>query len=229
MIFRTYIVLAASLISGIALIALSSGTAIRSTETKPTLIPPEHLNFFVLGYQEPVADLLWIRAIQDFDFCESKPAPNSTPDQYRCEKGWVFHMIQAITELAPRFKIAHLTGATMLSVLVNDIDGASIVFDKSVLRFPDDGQLAFRAAYHALIEEKNVEKASRLLIVAGKNGLPPWTFALAGRLQAKAGQLELAKKTLEDALSTNPNGAGVERIQQRLDDVNAELEKQKSK
>lgn len=202
---------------------LKSGT---SDERHPSLLAPKNMKMFALGYNEIVADSLWLRTIQDFDYCERRPEGSVDPNAFRCDRGWVFHMIDAITELAPNFRQPYISGALMLSILVNDIHGASEIFDKAVRQFPSDGQILYNAAYQAMVEEHDDAKASRLLIESGKNGAPPWVFALAAKLQQKAGQLEFAKSILSEALELNPTGPGAERIQQRLDEVNAELAKQ---
>ncbi len=48
----------------------------------------------------------------------------------------------------------------------------------------------------------------------------------AASLQERSGQLQLAHATLKDAAERNPDGPGAERIQQRLDEINAEIAKQ---
>ena len=215
-----------ALLAGTLLVAISSvKTTVSARIDAPLLLPPSQIKYFTLGYDEVVADGFWLRTIQDFDFCENKRP--SDKGQIVCQKGWVFHMIDAITELAPRFERAYRSGAIMLTVIVNDIDGASRIFDKGMKQFPNDGQLAYAAAYQALFEEKNSDKAARLLVIAGKNGLPPWVFALAGRLQQKSGQLELARSILQEAVDLDPSGPGAERIQQRLTEVEKALAKTK--
>ena len=192
----------------------------------PHLLPAASLPLFALGYNEILGDTLWLRTIQDFDYCEARLNAKVKAQDVKCQRGWVYHMIDSVTELAPRFRQPYLSGALMLTVVVNDIEGSSAIFDKAVKRFPNDGPLAFAAAYQALIEEKNPAKASDLLIVAGRNGQPPWVFALAARLQQREGQLILAQTILQQAKELNLSGPGAERIQQRLDDVEAELAKQ---
>ncbi len=189
-------------------------------ESRPTLIPPKDLKYFTLGYQDVFADVLWLRAIQDFDFCEDKKSQD--PKSFHCDRGWVYHMVDAITDLSPLFRQPYLTGALMLTVLVNDNPGSSAIFDKAVAQFPRDPQILFAASYQALIEEKNEAKASRLLVEAGKNGSPPWVFALAAKLQMRSGRLQMARQILEDALEMNPAGPGANRIQKRLDEIEAE-------
>lgn len=212
---------------GISLVVLSIvlSTASGTPSGQPQLVPPRSLKYFSLGYREILGDALWLRTIQDFDYCENRKA-NESNTAAICKQGWVFKMIDSVTEMVPQFRQPYLSGALMLSVAVNDASGASKIFDKAVKAFPNDGQLLYYAAYQALVEEHDDKKATMLLVQAGKHGAPPWVFALAARLQQKSGQLELARSILTEAAALNPNGPGAERIQQRLDEVEKELAKQ---
>src|SRR5688572_4310999 len=58
------------------------------------LTPPE-LKHFTFGYNEAIADSLWIRAIQDFDFCNQK-----INEQDCVGQSWLYHMLDQITELS---------------------------------------------------------------------------------------------------------------------------------
>lgn len=176
------------------------------------LIPPpngiEHITF---GMKEQTADGLWIRAIQDFDYCEQKL------DQVNCQNnGWVWQMLDTVTNLAPQFRIVYATGTLALSVIVSDIQGASKLFDKAVKAFPKDWPILYRAAYHALYEENNKEKAAELLIRTAQNGGPDWTYSLAGKLYTQAGKLELTEKLIQDLISQEAPEALIEHMKKRL-------------
>ncbi|MBX3035257.1 MAG: hypothetical protein KF865_15170 [Bdellovibrionaceae bacterium] len=165
------------------------------------MTPPQiqHLTF---GFKEHTADMLWLRAVQDFDYCENEIAKQT------CQaSGWLYHMLDTITDLAPHFRMPYATGGLALTVLVNDFPGASKIFDKGVERFPRDWPLLSRAAYHALYEEKDKPKAARLLKMAGEAGGPPWYFALATRLSNESGDIhfgEILLKQLESEPNTDP-------------------------
>jgi hypothetical protein len=187
------------------------------------LYPPKILKHLSLGYSDLVADSLWLRVIQDMDFCEGRV--DYSARSVTCQKGWVFQMLDLITVITPRFRAPYIYGGTMLSVLVQDVKGASIILERGHEQFPADGAIALRAAYHAMEEEKNLPKAINLLIAAGKNGAPPWVFALASRLSQKTGQLEFARKVLIEAKSLPLTGYGKERIDVRLKEIEAALKK----
>ena len=176
------------------------------------LYPIPQIEHLSLGYNENLADMFWLRAIQDFDLCEKKIF------QDRCQpKGWLYQMLLAITKLSPEFKMPMLTGPVMMSVVVGDIEGASELFDYAVKQFPKDWSIAYRAGYHALYEEKNNEKAAKLMEQAARNGAPSWVYNLATRLYTKAGEKELALRLYSELkASGNFDSKLLSEIQKRL-------------
>lgn len=226
-----------SLVMGFLLIALTSFHLPADKINHPSILPPKDLPQFTFGHRDTFADSFWIRTIQDMDYCENGPAlpvPTNTSQEKlihgqqewappSCHTGWVYHMLDTVTELAPRFKTPYISGALTLSVIVADRQGATLLFEKGLKQFPNDGRLAFYAAYHMLYEEANPKRAAELLIQAGKNGgAPAWVFSLASRILQKDGQVELARLILEDALATEPPGPVRERLIERLNSVNAQ-------
>ena len=163
----------------IALIVWAISNLQRPTEFKREgyfLAPPKEIVRFAFGYNEPMADIFWIRAIQDFDYCDQKI------DKTNCRgNSWLYKIIDVTTELSPQFRVPHSMGAIALSVIISDIPGASKIFDKATVRFPKDWTILGRAAYHAMYEEDDRSKAARLLKQAAENGGPYWYYALAGR------------------------------------------------
>lgn len=176
--------------------------------------PPKGLEHFSFGMKEQIADSIWVRAIQDFDYCEKKI------DLTNCQnKGWLWRMLEAITNLSPQFRSAYSSGAIALSVIVSDVEGASSLFDKAVKEFPSDWVILYRAAYHALYEEKNNKKAAQLMERVSKNGGPPWTASLAGKLYIDAGEIEFSERLIEELKSQNASEIIIKRIQNRIDQV----------
>ncbi len=181
-------------------------------QTKQFLIaPPPKLEFFSFGYQMTIADNLWIRSIQDFDYCESKIAEN------QCQNNsWLAEMLDAVTTLAPDYRIAYLNGGLALTIIISDYAGASRIFDKGVIMFPFDHRLLFRAAYHAMIEEKKPEKAASLLTRAAKAGGEAWYYSLATRLYTEAGKKDLALGLYKELEGTDVEPGTLKRIRGKL-------------
>lgn len=175
------------------------------------IAPPPMIERFAFGYSDVAADMLWIRALQDFDFCDSEIAPKVCRNN-----SWLFQMLNAITDLSPQFRIPYAAGGIALSVLLTDIDGATRIFEKGVAAFPKDWPILYRAAYHYMYEVKDNKRAAELLIQAGKNGAPPWVFTLAGRLYSDSGNLELAEAVLQDMVQTEQDPALIKRLQDKI-------------
>jgi tetratricopeptide (TPR) repeat protein len=153
--------------------------------------PPKELRYFALGESLTVSDSLWLRVIQDFDYCEGKARHQA------CRDGWVYHMIDLVTDLDSHFHMPYIMGATILSVLVDDVDGAAKIFAKGLAVYPTDWSLAYRAGSHAMTEEKNPEKAARYFRQAAQNGAPFWVNSLAARMYTKAGERQIARQMLQ--------------------------------
>jgi hypothetical protein len=184
----------------------------QNTNLKRELIsPPAYLEFFSFGYQMPVADSLWLRAIQDFDYCEKKNGENEC-----IGNGWLSRTLDAVTNLAPDYLIAYRAGGLALTIVISDYPGASKIFDKGVKLFPNDRKLLYSAAYHAMIEEKNYEKAGYLFAQAARNGAPDWAYSLAVSLYTKAGRNELGQKLYQELYQTEIDEKILERIKSKL-------------
>lgn len=208
------------------------------------LVPPKQIDKFTLGYHEAVADGLWLRVIQGFEICGQPlaTAENTAPQKsleekvssgvdffaalaeekvkVGCEQGWSYQMLDRITDLSPHFRIAYAAGATNLSVITSDVRGATVLFEKGLLKFPQDWALAYRAAYHHLYEERNLPRAAELLLQAGRNGAPLWVASLASRIYQKQGQLVLGKTVLLEFLAKTKSGDSARpRLEKRLQQI----------
>lgn len=177
------------------------------------IAPPPHLEYFSFGYQSLIADALWVRAIQDFDYCEIRLAENICRGN-----SWLAQMLDAITRLAPDFKEAYRIGGLALSVLITDVEGASKLFDKGTRIFPNDFQLIYRAGYHALYEEKNISKAAHLFRQAARLQGPDgtWLYSLASRLYTEAGQRDLGIQLYDEIKKSGVDEGTLQMVRQRL-------------
>ena len=164
--------------------------------------PPTLIKYFSFGFAEVYADLLWLRLIQDIDFCELKKGrPNyEEKKQFQCEEGWSYKMADAITELAPRFLKPHEISPLILSVVMGDKIGAQKIFDKGVKRFPHHWSIHFYSGYHELLEMKNRRKAYDRLLVAAQEGGPSWLYSLVSKGYSEMNEWVLARKVLKDLL-----------------------------
>lgn len=177
--------------------------------------PPSAIKNFTLGFNYAIADSLWLRAVQDFDYCEQKL------NETECKsKSWLFQILNLATEVDPVFNpTMYRTGGLALSIIVSDYAGATVVFDKAMNQYPNDWTIAYAAGYHALYEEKAKAKAARLYEVAGKNGAPLWVLALAGRLAAESNETEYSKQILQGMIESNQDEKIINRLKQKISEI----------
>jgi hypothetical protein len=196
--------------------------------------PPAAIKRFTFGFKEVTADSFWIRVLQDIDQCEQNFAPKDAlridKDRiHNCNKGWVYHILDIVFECAPRWRVPAAIGPLLLSVIVDDIEGATLLFKKAVKNFPKDWPILFRAAYHFLYETHEIIFAAQLFDEAGKYGAPQWVHSLAAKLYSESGRNYVARIVLLDAIKRTPSGKIRDKIQKRLDDVEAAIKKQEKK
>ena len=178
------------------------------------IAPPLIVQRLTSGFSYQASDSFWLRAVQDFDFCSEKV------NERECKgKSWLFQMVNLTTELDKKFHEAYLYGGMALTVIISDYAGASVIFDKGIENFESDAGLNMVAAYHALYEEKNKAKASKLYLTAANSGAPPWMRVLAGKLAAESGEMEFANLILQQMIASSEDPKLVERLKEKLRDL----------
>jgi len=212
---------------------------VESKERTPFMIPPKNIEHFSFGYRDSIADSFWVRTIQNFEYCGAEgdssqiisEAPRWDADsslekpqkQARCQKGWGFHMLNEITDLSPKFETIYTMAAPGLSIVVDDREGAEIIFDKGIEAFPDNWQIPYMAAYHALFETRKFEKAAQLLYKVGDLGGPEWVYFLATKVYSRIGQAELGLAVITQYIKNFEPDKIPEHAKKRLAEVQAML------
>lgn len=133
-----------------------------------------------------------------------------------CAHGWSFQMLDGATRLAPRFDTIYRFGATNLAVVIDDFEGASILFDRGVKNLPEDWVISYRAAYHFLFNIRDFAKAAALLEQAHRAGAPLWLQSLSARLYTQAGQAQMAIRLLEDIYEKTDNESAKQDLKRRI-------------
>lgn len=105
------------------------------------------------GYKRLMADILWITTLleSDLDHYKKKDLNN-----------WLFLRFNSISKLDPLFLQNYTFGAQYLSIIKDDLTGASILFEKGLSHYPDNYSLIFNAAYLHAFETGDFKKASAL-------------------------------------------------------------------
>ena len=181
-------------------------------EKRELVAPPKDIVYFTAGHRDAFADVLWLRSIQDFDYCEKQV------DKQLCQKNsWLYQMLDVITDLSPDFRMAYSAGSLALTIIISDIDGASKFLDKAVAHFPNDWLILFKAAYHSIYEEHDNVKGAELLERASQNGAPDWVYALTTRLYTAAGKKEVAEALLNSLEEEGADPIYLQKLRDRMD------------
>lgn len=194
---------------------------------KTFITPPKDIQFFHFGQNLLMADLLWIRWIQNIDQCDAvATAPVSLnptlddPDK-KCFSGWGSQMLDRITLLDPQFYSPYLHGAMVTSVIIADQTGIDEIFQRGIKNFPKDWQIPYRAAYNAQYVLEDKAKAADYLSIAGRNGAPLWVHSAAARLYSEDGEYDLGIRSLEELLEQTENPEYKIKVERRLKDLMA--------
>lgn len=215
-----------SLVLGIfalSLLFLSSELSITHDSPRQLIAPLPFLDHMSVGYSHQIADVLWVRAIQDLDYCETQIAVNVCKNE-----SWLYKMLDTITDLSPDFRVVYNAGALALTIMITDIDGATKIFDKGIKAFPNYWPLLYNAAYHYLYEVKDQKRAAELLLQAGQNGAPPFVFSLAGRLYSDEGRLDLAEAVLTQMIQENRDAALIQRLKDKIETMKSTMKLERS-
>lgn len=178
---------------------------LKESPSKLYALPGPELKNFTFGYDEIIADTTWLQALQNFTTCEQDRGGSSySPTGARmgldripaCSHSRLFYLLNLVLELAPRFKFVAEVGPTVLSVVVDDIDGASELFLKAIRLYPNNWIILSRAGSHFALEVEDRSLAAQLFIRAVENSAPTWMALYASKLWEKDGQKELGKRIL---------------------------------
>lgn len=138
-----------------------------------------------LGQYRLVSSILWSETLlrSDIKHYNSNDLNN-----------WMFHRLNLITTLDPYFYISYLYGAVYLSIIKDDLTGASTIYEKGLSTFPNDFDLNYNAAFHYYFEVGDYERASQKIAKIIDH---PRTSELLKRIYSR---LKAEKGNLNDAL-----------------------------
>ncbi len=199
------------------------------------IAPPKIMAKLNFGFSHIIADMLWIRWLQSIELCTQSGGVNKevftvtkntlepTKNVGKCEMGWTYQMLDRITDLDPDFDIAYRFGILSLSVFAKDRQGASLLIEKAMKRYPTNWVLAYRGAYHYMFEDLNPVRAADLLVIAANNGAPIWVASLAAKMHMEQSKDEFALKYLLEVREQFSDNKFVERIDERIAEIKKRL------
>lgn len=157
-----------------------------------------------LGYEEILADIYWLRALQYFG---GKDINEQNPEL-------LYHYFDIITDLDPKFINAYRYGGAFLAEPppygLGELELGTKLFDKGRENNPDNFRLPLEEAFLYYLYPKDYVKAARLFQEAGsKPGLSGMRKAsiegMAAAAHAQSGNREVSRKIWEIIYETNPS------------------------
>ena len=163
------------------------------------------LNKMSLGYQELLADIYWIRALQYFG------GDNANEDG---DSELLYRYFDIMTDLDPKFVNAYRYGGTFLAepypLGFGDFGKGVMLLDKGRENNPDSFRIPFEEGFLYYIYDKDYEKAGELFNEASeKPGLSDFRRALIKGMAAtslkEGNNRELSKQIWEEIYNTTTN------------------------
>lgn len=157
-----------------------------------------------LGFDAPVADLLWIRAVLYFG--EHYDGSDEV-DWYV----WLYYIVDLVTDLDPKFTAPYKYGGTMLRIDPQWVDASNLLFAKGLKNNPDYWYFPFSIAMNYFFRDDLGKAAHYAQIAASLPGAPFYLANLTASMLNDSNHKEVALRFLEEeygaAVSEKRKGA----------------------
>lgn len=165
-----------------------------------------YLKESALGYEQAWADLLWLRTIGYYS------------DQVT-EAGkftYLYHMLDIITTLDPRFLYPALFGGVTLSLDLGRADLANKILKKAMHAHPDVWKIPFLIGFNAYFVDQDAFTAAQFIDRASRlPGSPGYLKGFASRLYVHGGDKARALEFLGEVIEQTEDPALRRRLEQR--------------
>ncbi|MCC7203286.1 MAG: hypothetical protein IT393_11585 [Nitrospirae bacterium] len=143
----------------------------------------EYLKAAVIGYEQLTADIIWLQVVQVIG------DDTVTPDGYE----WIYHALDVVTTLDPKFDYAYQLGGITLSALGNAPEKSNALLYKGMRENPDVWQIPFYIGFNNFFYLNEYGKAAEYMARASElPGHPEYLPKLASRLYVQAGDPDVA-------------------------------------
>lgn len=182
----------------------------------------EILRPILLGYHHLGADALWLRVVQILG------------DRVVRDKDyeWLYHALDVITTLDPKYEYAYEAGGTVLAELALRVDLSNRLLEKGVGPNPDSWRIPFRLGFNHFFHLGDHLKAAEYMAQAAKVpgefpvGPPAYTTRLASRLYVQGKNPDVALEFLDAMLQQTTDETVRDQLQRRMKRVSLERDLQ---
>lgn len=161
-------------IAGILNQKLEKPVIVLSKDESAININRNALLFFNLGNKRLLADLLWIQTLLESD-----------EEHYNKKdlNSWMYLRFMNISVLDPLFYENYYFGGVYLSIVKNDLVGASEIYDRGLEFYPQDYQLNYNSGFNYYFELEDYQKGlSRLEAIKNHPKAPPFIKSIINKL-----------------------------------------------
>lgn len=196
--FKNFILIAiilASLSGSYFVVRLSEKPSLIITKQHSSINLSSHFwNYFNLGQKRFLSSLLWIATILESDHEHYKGKDLNS---------WMFLRFKTISELEPSFYENYAFSGPYLSVIKDDMEGASFMYKKGLTKYPNDYYLLNQASFHFYYETKDLNYSYEILQRLNKfDKASSLVKSSLSRIEANKGNLQVAYDILTNFQNT---------------------------
>lgn len=175
------------------------------------------LLFLSIGNKRLLSDLLWVQTL-----LESDEVHYSKKDL----DSWMYHRFMSISVLDPQFYENYLYGGLYLSIVKDDVIGASEIFEKGLRYFPSDYKLNYYTGFNYYFEQgKYADGLKYLQKIQNHPDAPPFIKLIVGKLHYETtGSPEIALAFLQHELQTSKEPAIIQKLKKEILALQIELD-----
>jgi len=185
--------------------------ALDLTERVRYLPTGEFTSTACLGFDAPVADLLWIRAVLYF----GSHYDEADDDGWYV---WLYYMVDLVTDLEPHFISPYKYGGTMMRIDPGWVDASNLLMAKGMENNPDYWYFPFSIAMNYFFRDDLDKAAHYAQVAAGMPDAPFYLANLAASMLNDSDREEVALRFLEEeyeaAVTEKRRGAIFVKIQE---------------
>lgn len=175
----------------------------------------DHLKPLALGYDQVLADLLWIQTIDYFG------------DHYVSDQKypWLYHMLTLIIDLDPRFDFPYYFGGIVLSLEASQREHANEILERGIQAYPEKWEYPFYIGFNHYYHEGNPETAIPYLErAAALPKAPEFITSMVGTLYAKTKSSDTALSFFREAYQNTRDENIRKKIAEKIEKLLAEGE-----
>ena len=186
----------------------------RDKEERLLYIPSgKFLKPICIGFDNFVADLLWIKAIGYFG------SHYLTDRSYK----WLYHILDLITTLDPLFRYPYEFGGIVLALEGGNPEQSTAIMKKGIEHYPEYWRLHFYIGFNYFYYHKDLKNGSYYITKAAQlPGHPRYLPKLAASLLTQSGEKETALSFLKQLYENTDDEWLKNQIKMKMDALEAE-------